>query len=121
MASTNNGRPGLRIAKGITRWVPLHNNKGISVTPTPKIRTLQPSYDSYRVLILGVGVTKIQLLHKAYTRFARDPKVYKGYVRHLYVYAYVYVWEETTRLTVHFIGGVVILGQGCGYWGEHPA
>ena len=41
------------------------NDKGIVVTPAPKMRTLQPSCDSHRhrVLTLGVGVAKILLLY----------------------------------------------------------
>ena len=32
--------------------------RGVFVTPTPKIRTRSPSYDSHRVLILGLGLPK---------------------------------------------------------------
>ena len=31
----------------------------VLVTPTPRIRTFLESHESYRVLIIGVGVTKI--------------------------------------------------------------
>ena len=34
-------------------------DKEILFAPNPKIRTLLPSCDSYRVLMIGVGVTKL--------------------------------------------------------------
>ena len=39
-------------------------NKGILVTPIPKIRTLESACDNYRVPSLGFGLTKILLLVK---------------------------------------------------------
>ena len=42
-------------------------NKRILVTPTPTIRTLEPSKDSHRVLICGFRVTKIPLLVIGFT------------------------------------------------------
>ena len=42
-------------------------------SPTPKIRTVRLSYDGYRVLILGVGVTIPLLLSEVLRRFAGGP------------------------------------------------
>ena len=47
------------------------NDKGIVVTPGPKIRTLQPSYDSHRVLTWGWGCIIFYIIHWG---LHRDPR-----------------------------------------------
>ena len=48
-ASSDEARPGLMLHSGLKGY-----DKGILVTPAPKIRTLEPSYDTRGVLILGL-------------------------------------------------------------------